>query len=186
MGQGPRAAPALPRQLTRLFMFPRLILRSLDSDRRFILFSSRSRAHQTTKRRPSASPSRRTKSRGVRGRVSREAEVTFRPRFCRTNPIHSKRRIRATPADGKLGGRGDTVRSIRAALDAHGVEFIDENGGGPGVSVSGSTRSQESRRLKTILVTGCSGIVGSHACKALSRAGYLPVTFDNIERGYGR
>ena len=32
--------------------------------------------------------------------------------------------------------------------------------------------------MKTILVTGGAGFVGSHACKALSRAGYLPVTFD--------
>ena len=42
------------------------------------------------------------------------------------------------------------------------------------------------RRLKTILVTGGAGFVGSHACKALSRAGYLPVTFDNLERGHER
>jgi hypothetical protein len=32
-----------------------------------------------------------------------------------------------------LGGRGETARKIYAALDASGVEFIDENGGGPGV-----------------------------------------------------
>jgi UDP-arabinose 4-epimerase len=38
--------------------------------------------------------------------------------------------------------------------------------------------------MKTILVTGGAGFVGSHACKALSRAGYLPVTFDNLERGH--
>jgi UDP-arabinose 4-epimerase len=37
---------------------------------------------------------------------------------------------------------------------------------------------------KTVLVTGGAGFVGSHACKALSRAGYLPVTFDNLERGH--
>jgi UDP-glucose-4-epimerase GalE len=40
--------------------------------------------------------------------------------------------------------------------------------------------------MKTILVTGGAGFVGSHACKALSRAGYLPVTFDNLERGHER
>jgi UDP-arabinose 4-epimerase len=40
--------------------------------------------------------------------------------------------------------------------------------------------------LKTILVTGGAGFVGSHACKALSRAGYAPVTFDNLERGHER
>jgi len=40
--------------------------------------------------------------------------------------------------------------------------------------------------MKTILVTGGAGFVGSHACKALSRAGYLPVTFDSLERGHER
>jgi UDP-arabinose 4-epimerase len=40
--------------------------------------------------------------------------------------------------------------------------------------------------MKTILVTGGAGFVGSHACKALARAGYLPVTFDNLERGHER
>jgi UDP-arabinose 4-epimerase len=40
--------------------------------------------------------------------------------------------------------------------------------------------------MKTILVTGGAGFVGSHACKALSRAGYLPVTFDNLEHGHER
>ena len=40
--------------------------------------------------------------------------------------------------------------------------------------------------MKTILVTGGAGFVGSHACKALSRAGYVPVTFDNLEHGHER
>jgi transcriptional regulator with XRE-family HTH domain len=35
--------------------------------------------------------------------------------------------------DGPLGGRGETATSIRSALEAAGIEFIDENGGGPGV-----------------------------------------------------
>ena len=34
-----------------------------------------------------------------------------------------------------------------------------------------------------ILVTGGAGYVGSHACKALAGAGYLPVTYDNLSRG---
>src|SRR5438132_5557449 len=38
--------------------------------------------------------------------------------------------------------------------------------------------------MRTILVTGGAGFVGSHACKALARAGYSPVTFDNLERGH--
>ena len=35
--------------------------------------------------------------------------------------------------DGALGGRADTAEAIREALEAAGVEFIAENGGGPGV-----------------------------------------------------
>jgi UDP-glucose-4-epimerase GalE len=38
--------------------------------------------------------------------------------------------------------------------------------------------------MTTILVTGGAGFVGSHACKALARAGHTPVTFDNLERGH--
>ncbi|MCA3485850.1 MAG: helix-turn-helix transcriptional regulator [Rhodobacter sp.] len=35
--------------------------------------------------------------------------------------------------DGTLGGRASTGAAIRAALEAAGVEFIAENGGGAGV-----------------------------------------------------
>jgi UDP-arabinose 4-epimerase len=35
-----------------------------------------------------------------------------------------------------------------------------------------------------VLVTGGAGYVGSHACKALSRAGFLPVAFDNLATGH--
>jgi transcriptional regulator with XRE-family HTH domain len=35
--------------------------------------------------------------------------------------------------DGPLGGRKDTAAKIRSALEVAGVEFIEENGGGPGV-----------------------------------------------------
>ena len=38
--------------------------------------------------------------------------------------------------------------------------------------------------MKTILVTGGAGFIGSHVCKALGRVGYLPVTLDNLERGH--
>lgn len=38
--------------------------------------------------------------------------------------------------------------------------------------------------MATILVTGGAGYVGSHACKALKRAGYTPVTYDNLGRGH--
>ena len=35
--------------------------------------------------------------------------------------------------DGPLGGRSETRSKIRLALESAGVEFIEENGGGPGV-----------------------------------------------------
>ena len=35
--------------------------------------------------------------------------------------------------DGILGGRNETAAKIRSALEAGGVEFIEENGGGQGV-----------------------------------------------------
>ncbi len=38
--------------------------------------------------------------------------------------------------------------------------------------------------MTNILVTGGAGYVGSHACKALTRAGYTPVTYDNLVTGW--
>ena len=32
----------------------------------------------------------------------------------------------------------------------------------------------------------CPGFIGSHACKALANAGYLPLTVDNLERGHAQ
>jgi UDP-arabinose 4-epimerase len=37
---------------------------------------------------------------------------------------------------------------------------------------------------QSVLVTGGAGYIGSHACKALSGAGYTPVTYDNLSRGH--
>ena len=37
---------------------------------------------------------------------------------------------------------------------------------------------------KTILVTGGAGYIGSHACQALARSGYLPITYDNLVYGH--
>ena len=35
----------------------------------------------------------------------------------------------------------------------------------------------------TVIVTGGAGFIGSHTCKALAAAGYLPVTYDNLSIG---
>ena len=36
----------------------------------------------------------------------------------------------------------------------------------------------------TVLVTGGAGYIGSHACKALARAGYTPVAYDDLSTGW--
>ena len=38
--------------------------------------------------------------------------------------------------------------------------------------------------MKTILVTGGAGYIGSHVCKELSKASYVPVTYDNLVNGH--
>jgi predicted transcriptional regulator len=40
---------------------------------------------------------------------------------------------RLESVDGQLGGRTETVKKIRSKLEESGIQFIDENGGGPGV-----------------------------------------------------
>ena len=35
-----------------------------------------------------------------------------------------------------------------------------------------------------VLVTGGAGYIGSHACKALRDAGFIPVTFDSLATGW--
>jgi UDP-arabinose 4-epimerase len=38
--------------------------------------------------------------------------------------------------------------------------------------------------MKTVLVTGGAGYVGSHCCKAFARAGWKVVVLDNLSRGW--
>ena len=39
-------------------------------------------------------------------------------------------------------------------------------------------------RMTAVLVTGGAGYVGSHSCKALAAAGFIPITYDNLSRGH--
>ena len=41
-----------------------------------------------------------------------------------------------------------------------------------------------STKMRSVLVTGEAGYIGSHACKALSKSGFLPITYDNLSRGH--
>ena len=45
--------------------------------------------------------------------------------------VPTVKRLEAT--DGPLGGRAETTQKLQTALERGGIEFIDENGGGPGV-----------------------------------------------------
>lgn len=38
--------------------------------------------------------------------------------------------------------------------------------------------------MEKVLVTGGAGYIGAHACKALARAGFVPVAFDNLSTGW--
>ena len=53
-------------------------------------------------------------------------------------PIPTIKRLEAS--DGPLGGRGQTAEKILNSLAAAGVEFIEENGGGPGVRLKKAKR----------------------------------------------
>lgn len=37
---------------------------------------------------------------------------------------------------------------------------------------------------KNVIVTGGAGYIGSPACKALRKAGYIPITVDNLSTGW--
>jgi transcriptional regulator with XRE-family HTH domain len=47
--------------------------------------------------------------------------------------------------DGSLGGRTDTGDKIEAALEKAGIEFIEENGGGPGVRLRKGVHKKPSK-----------------------------------------
>jgi transcriptional regulator with XRE-family HTH domain len=49
---------------------------------------------------------------------------------------------RLESAEGELGGREGTGEKIRRAIENAGVEFIDENGGGPGVRLRKAHRKK--------------------------------------------
>jgi UDP-glucose 4-epimerase len=38
--------------------------------------------------------------------------------------------------------------------------------------------------MEIVLVTGGAGFIGSHTCKALEAAGFLPIAFDDLSKGY--
>jgi transcriptional regulator with XRE-family HTH domain len=53
---------------------------------------------------------------------------------------------RLEAADGMLGGRPDTAHKLQEALEAAGVQFIEENGGGPGVRLKKMIKSKSGKK----------------------------------------
>ena len=49
---------------------------------------------------------------------------------------------------------------------------------------SNARASKGDARMRTVLVTGGAGYVGSHCCKAFASAGWQVITFDNLSRGW--
>lgn len=47
-----------------------------------------------------------------------------------------------------------------------------------------NSSKEKDTMTETVLVTGGAGYIGSHTCKALAAAGYLPVTLDNLIYGH--
>lgn len=52
---------------------------------------------------------------------------------------------RLEAAGGPLGGRAETIRRLQAALVREGIDFIEENGGGPGVRLRKRLRVMRSK-----------------------------------------
>jgi transcriptional regulator with XRE-family HTH domain len=50
---------------------------------------------------------------------------------------------RLEAVEGLLGGRRTTAQKIQAALEKAGIQFIDENGGGPGVRLRKRQRAKQ-------------------------------------------
>ena len=51
----------------------------------------------------------------------------------------------ARQLDGPIAGRPNTAEKIRGALEKAGIQFIDENGGGPGVRLRKRQRLKKSK-----------------------------------------
>src|SRR5437870_5001226 len=51
-------------------------------------------------------------------------------------------------------------------------------------AVNASDVDHHSRKPLAVLVTGGAGYIGSHTCKALAHAGYMPVVLDDLSAGH--
>jgi len=61
-------------------------------------------------------------------------------------------------ADGPLGGRSGTGAKIQTASEGAGVEFVDENGGGPGVRLREPHCGEETQLSAAAISADAAGI----------------------------
>ena len=87
------------------------------------------------------------------------------PRQRRPDISAAERLLRWRPVTPLREGLERTIRLLRDAA------FAERRLGG------GSP-------MTAVLVTGGAGYVGAHACKALSKAGYTPIAYDNLSTGH--
>src|SRR5262245_3392341 len=80
-------------------------------------------------------------------------------------------------------GTADIGRSLHAA-PREGIARSCRPGVVGGSCWALCERTLPMTKQPTVLVTGGAGYVGSHACKALHRAGFTPVTLDNLATGH--
>ncbi len=50
---------------------------------------------------------------------------------------------RLESVDGEIAGRANTIEKIRTAIEKAGIDFIHENGGGPGVRLRKRHRTKK-------------------------------------------
>ena len=97
--------------------------------------------------------------------------MRMRPR----SPLFGNRSMQ--PRTGSRRAYSSAQSARRAAAPVAGME---EEGAIRRYAVAFVTVAGRSLMSQSILVTGGAGYVGSHACKALARAGYRPVVYDNL------
>lgn len=66
---------------------------------------------------------------------------------------------------------------------SNGCEMTLES---PAAPIAGTWRDSLAETQKNILVTGGAGYIGSHTAKALARAGFSPIAYDNLHQGHRR
>jgi hypothetical protein len=77
--------------------------------------------------------------------VPRASTIGVVPELAAEADVSTATIKRLEAQDGLLGGRNETGAKIQAALETAGIEFITENGGGPGVRLRKRAQKRPSK-----------------------------------------